>query len=97
MKKKLLFLSALALLILLPACQGAKGDGPDVATPPRKSARKKSDRQKNFLKEQFHRERISQKDINTPGALDDFQVYPTRTGGRRSESLNKDFSPVPWK
>ena len=98
MKKVISFCAALALLTVLPACQGAKGDGPDVATSSAKVQKKKSKRQMDFLKAQLKRERISEKDINTPGGLEDFQVFPTRSGkGRRSESLNKDFSPFPWK
>ena len=97
MKKILLLCSAAAMLAFLAACQGAKGDGPDVASP-RKNARKKTERQKDFLKEQLKREKISERDIYTPGAVDEFQVFPTRGGNkRRSESLSGQSSPFPWK
>lgn len=97
MKRIMLLCSAAAALLFLSACRGAEGDGPD-APPPRKVVRKKTERQKNFLKEQLKRDKISDRDINKPGAIDDFQVYPTRSGGkRRSESLSGQSSPFPWR
>ena len=97
MKRIFLLCSAAVLLVCLSGCRGAAGDGPD-APPSRKVVRQKTERQKNFLKEQLKREKISERDIYTPGAVDDFQVFPTRSGGkRRSESLSGQSSPFPWR
>ncbi|MBE6406015.1 MAG: hypothetical protein E7040_08340 [Lentisphaerae bacterium] len=101
MKKILAFLILLSALFLLPACQYAHGDGPDVATPRAQKNRKvspdKNPRKSNWLTQNMHRERVSRKDINKPGGNDDFQVFPIRDGKRRSEKLREQGSPFFWR
>lgn len=93
------FISAICIstiLLLLPSCKMAYGDGPDVATP--RVKKEKSARQKSWINEQQQKEKARRGDLNTPGGNDDFQVFPTRSGGkRRSESLNDDFKPFFWE
>ena len=103
MKKFPAFLILLSALFLLPACQYAHGDGPDVATPGsqntrnRKASPDKNPRKSNWLTENLYRERVGRKDINTPGGNDDFQVFPIRDGKRRSEKLREQGSPFFWR
>ena len=101
--KKILFLALItAAAALCPACKYAHGDGPDVATPRnhrKQQNQKKSERnprKSNWLS--LKREKISSKDINTPGANDEFQVFPTRDRNkRRSEDVRKQSSPFFWR
>ena len=101
MKKIFFLLAILTAVILLPACQYAHGDGPDVATPAKqkkKVPKKKNPRSSNWLTENMHRERVGRKDINKPGGNDNFQVFPLRDGGkRRSEKLRDQSSPFFWR
>ena len=98
MKKIFFLLAILTAVILLPACQYAHGDGPDVATPAKqkKTPKKKNPRSSNWLTENMHRERVGRKDINKPGGNDNFQVFPLRDGKRRSEKLSDQSSPFFW-
>ena len=100
MKKIFFLLATLTAVILLPACQYAHGDGPDVATPAKqkkKVPKKKNPRSSNWLTENMHRERVGRKDINKPGGNDNFQVFPLRDGKRRSEGLRDQSSPFFWR
>ena len=82
----------LILVLMITGCRGVEGDGPDRATP----KKQKTERQKSWLKEQMHREKVSDYDINHTGGNDNFQVFPHRNTKRRSESLNDDFNTFPW-
>ncbi|MBQ9771717.1 MAG: hypothetical protein IJW23_07825 [Lentisphaeria bacterium] len=99
MKRIFYLLILLAGVVLLPACQYAHGDGPDVATPQKKKTvkAKKNPRSSNWLTDNLHRERVGRKDINRPGGNDDFQVFPLRDGKRRSETLRDQSSPFFWR
>ena len=99
MKKILYLLIFLAAVAMIPACQYAHGDGPDVATPRKQKnvKQKKNPRSSNWLTENLHRERVGRKDINRPGGNDDFQVFPHRDGKRRSEKLREQSSPFFWR
>ena len=100
MKKTLLIFSVAAVLSVLSGCKYAHGDGPDVATPRSRSKKssetQKNPRKSNWLTANSHRERVSRKDINTPGANQDFKVFPLRDKNR-SESLRQQSSPFFWK
>ena len=101
MKKIFFLLILLTAVVLLPACQYAHGDGPDVATPANRKQQKKQQnknpRKSSWLTENMHRERVGRKDINRPGGNEDFQVFPTRDKGRRSEKLGVQPSPFFWR
>ncbi|MBR2438918.1 MAG: hypothetical protein IKB25_01885 [Lentisphaeria bacterium] len=100
MKKTLLIFSAAVVLSVLSGCKYAHGDGPDVATPRSRSKKnsetQKNPRKSNWLTENIHRERVSRKDINTPGANREFKVFPLRDRNR-SEDLRQPSSPFFWK
>lgn len=95
MKRIFLFSMILLLALSGSACRYAHGDGPDVAT---KKSRKKvtNPRKSNWLNQNLKQERIGRSDINTTGINDNFQVFPHREKGRRSERL-KGQSPFFWK
>lgn len=91
--KLMMKISLIALAVLLTGCRGAAGDGPDKARP----RKPKTERQKSWLKEQMHREKVSDYDISRPGGNDNFQVFPHRSKSkRRSEDLTDDFKAFPW-
>ena len=98
--KFLLIIFSFTTLAFLPSCRFAHGDGPDVATPAhhkkKDSESQKNPRKSNWLTENLHRERVSKKDINTPGGNEDFKVFPVRDK-YRSENTRRMNSPFFWK
>lgn len=102
--KRFLFLTILAAAVsFCSACKYAHGDGPDVASPRHHKKQQeqnkktgKNQRKSNWLN--MERNKISSKDINTPGANDEFQVFPIRDRNkRRSEDVRKQSSPFFWR
>ena len=99
MKKMLFFSAALVCAVfILSGCTYAHGDGPDVATPRKRNNKEEAHnpRKSNWLNQYSREERVGRKNINEPGGLDSFQVFPMRDG-RRSERLKNQSSPLFWK